>query len=144
MFLGTYRQAVRDREKAIADRDQAYRERDRADQDARSWEARCKAAERELKERVDFFIEREFRLIDRFLTSQAKVPAITDEIRTKRLPMEQDPVFVAQLEAYLEEKKENLIMMAREAGLPAERAIEDFERNRDAFIVDFQQNLSVN
>jgi hypothetical protein len=130
MFFSAYRRAIRERKRVEADRDY--------------WKDRAEKIEAKLEARTDFYVEREMRLIDRFLTSKAKTHAITDEIRAKSLVTpEVDSAYVAKLNEYLEEKKEELIEHARQAGLPAETAIRDFERNRDFFIVDFQQNASV-
>jgi hypothetical protein len=129
MFFSTLRQAARDKRAAEQERD--------------FWKERALRLEKKLEDRTDFFVEREFRLIDRTLTGRAKVPAITDEIRAKQLQPETDATASAEaLNEYLAEKKQNLIDMALEAGLPAERGAADFERNRDRFIMDYQQGMA--
>lgn len=131
MFFSSIRQAIRDRKRAEADRDY--------------WKARAEKFEARLEERDDFMREREFRLVDRFLTAKVKTHAITDEIRGRKFLAVDDKRHAEQLEAYLEEKKQELIQMAKEAGIPDPAGVgaRDFDRMKDHFIMDFQQNLSV-
>lgn len=131
LFFRAIRQAVRDRKKAEAD--------------ACFWKAEAQRLAAKLEERSDLFIEREFRLMDRFLTTKAKTHAITDEIAAKAIIGQPDERYLAQQAAYLEEKKQDLIRLAKQANVPnyQEVALRDFERNYERYIVDFQQNLSV-
>jgi hypothetical protein len=95
-----------------------------------------------LEKRSDFFIEREFRLVDRFLTSKAKTFAITDEIRQKeRVEQDDRETEEAALKAFLDDKKEFLVHCAHEAGLqdPATAAAKTFEQNQSQYILEFQQ-----
>lgn len=127
MFFSTLRRAIRERRLAEADRD--------------FWKQRSLLAEAKLDDRSDFFIEREFRLIDRFLTSTAKVQAITDEIRYKQ-PTEQEVTDHA-LEAYLADKRDALIDYAREAGRenPEETAQRTYDENYSKYVTDFHAQI---
>jgi len=124
MFFSTLRNAVRLRRDAEADRD--------------FWKQRALAYESKLEARSDFYIEREFRLMDRFLTSQVKVPAITDEIRSHS-PTDQEVTDHAR-EAYLQDVKEGLVHYAREAGKsdPEGEAARTFEQNYSRYVNDFE------
>lgn len=125
MFFSTIRNAVKGRKQAELDRD--------------FWKARALALEAKLEQRSDFFIEREFRLIDRALTKNGTF-AITDEIRAKAV-IENDETEKYALEAYLEEQREFLVQCAKDAGKPdpEDVAAKTFEQNRAAYILDFQQ-----
>jgi len=128
VFFSVIRRAIRDRKKAEADRDY--------------WKVCADRLQKKLEERSDFFIEREMRLVDRFLTARVKTHAITDEIRTKAL-LGSETGEDHQLREYLAEKKQEMINFAVEAGEPPSRAVEDFERIKEHLIVDFQQDHSV-
>lgn len=125
MFFSTLREAVRRRREAELDRD--------------FWKARAEKLEAKLEERTDFFIEREFRLIDRVLVKKGTY-AITDEIRAKSIIEDKEAEDHA-LEAYLEDIKQFLVTCAKEAGAvdPEATAARTFEQNRSQYVIDFQQ-----
>lgn len=125
MFFTTLREAVRRRKQAELDRD--------------FWKAKAERLEGKIEERTDFFVEREFRLVDRILTKKGTF-AITDEIRAKSITTNEDAERYA-LDAFLADKKEFLVDCAREAGEkdPEDVAARTFEQHRSEYIVDFQQ-----
>jgi exonuclease VII large subunit len=95
-----------------------------------------------LERRSDFFIEREFRLIDRLLTSKVKTYAITDEIRHKERTEEAErETQSATREAYLRDKKKFLLECAIDAGTPnpEEAAAQMFARNQSQYILELEQ-----
>lgn len=95
--------------------------------------------EAKIEERTDFFVEREFRLVDRILTKKGTF-AITDEIRAKTITDTKDQEDFAQ-EAYLADKLQFLVQCAKDEGDPDPEAwaAKLFEQNRSEYIVDFQQ-----
>ncbi len=107
----------------------ATRERD-------SWQKRAEALQKRLDERSDFFIEREMKLVDRFLTSQVKTYAITDEIRAAAPKVVEDDA----LDVFLAEKREFLVSCAKEAGIdrPEDAANTTFNQNYSAYVLEFQ------
>jgi len=127
MFFSTLRKAIRERRLAEADRN--------------FWKQRCLEIEAKLEARSDFFIEREFRLVDRFLTSQVKVPAITDEIRLKQPTLEE--VTNHALEAFLQDKREALLDWAREANMPnpEESAARTFDEQYSNYVTQFEAQI---
>lgn len=129
MFFSAYRRAIRKQRELAADRD--------------FWKTRALELEKKLEKRSDFFIEREFRLVDRFLTSEKKTYAITDEIRQKEKDLTMQDADNAALDAFLDEKKDAMIRWAREAGIPhpVETATNDFERQRALFTLEFEQGM---
>jgi hypothetical protein len=122
--FGASRRLAKQLRDALADRDR--------------WQERANDLELKLERRSDFFIEREFRLVDRFLTSQVKTFAITDEIKAKQIT-EQD-VSTAALDDFMAEKKQFLVQCAKEAGVPEPeaRAERDFANNYANFVLEFQ------
>jgi hypothetical protein len=131
------RAAVRDLKAALADRD-FWKGK------AESYEAEFKALRQKYDDRSDFFVEREFKIIDRFFTAERKTYAITDEIRSQRPEATQQDVNEAALEEHLKAKKEWLIQCAIDAGFPnpVEIGTRDFEKNISRFILDFQQDFA--
>jgi hypothetical protein len=135
MFLSSLRKAIRERKQAEADRD-LYKDR------LEDAEHEVRRLQEKLEERTDFFMEREFKIFDRFFTSERKTYAITDEIRRKQL----DETFEkeasgAALTAYLADKKEFLEQCAREAGFPdwKDKADRTFQENYGQYVTEFQQ-----
>lgn len=116
------------------------KERDAALKDAQVQRDEAARLRRKLDERSDFFIEREMRLIDRFLTSQVKTYAITDEIKSKARIATEEEVKDGALDDFLADKKAFLVQCAREAGMekPEEAAKETFEQNYSAYVLEFQ------
>lgn len=110
-----------------------------AEQECRMWKERALSLESKLDKRSDFFIEREFKLIDRFLTSQAKTYAITDEIRTQ---ITETDVKNAALDVFLDEKRAQLVEWARDAGHrdPERSADETYQQNYPAYVLEFEAN----
>ncbi len=98
---------------------------------------RAEALQKRLDDRSDFFIEREMKLVDRFLTSQVKTYAITDEIRAAapKIEVEDDA-----LDVFLAEKREFLVNCAKEAGVdrPEDAANTTFNQNYSAYVLEFQ------
>ena len=118
----------------------AIQQRDDALTDRNFWRERCLKLERKLEERSDHFIEREFKLIDRFLTSSAKTYAISDEIRASKQVSQADVDEDAWL-AYRADKIEFLAECLREGGVTEnvmDRATHDFEANEATFRQEFQ------
>lgn len=105
-------------------------------EDRDKWQKRAEALEAKLDKRSDFFIEREFKLVDRFLTSQVKTFAITDEVKA----VTEKDVKNHDLDVFLREKKEQLVEWAREAGHkdPERSADETFQQNYGAYVLDFE------
>lgn len=135
MFLSTIRQAVREKRQAIADRDEALFQLEVAKEEV-------KRLQEKLEKRTDFFVEREFRIFDRFFTSEKKTYAITDEIKQK----EDSVKYAAEardaaLTAYLEDKREFLERCAREANYEnwKDVAAEKYKANYNQYVVDFDQ-----
>lgn len=102
------------------------------------WKDRALGLEKKLDARSDFFIEREMKLVDRFLTSQAKTFAITDEIKAQQIT--ETDVTNAALEDFLQEKREFLVQCAKEADYPnPERAAADtFKQEYPNYILEFE------
>ena len=100
------------------------------------WQARAQAVQKRLDDRSDFFIEREMKLVDRFLTSQVKTYAITDEIRAAVPKVVEDDA----LDVFLAEKPEFLVSCAKEAGIdrPEDAADATFNQNYSAYVLEFQ------
>ena len=122
-FYGAARRAAKDLRVACVERDK--------------WKACAESLQRKLDERSDFFIEREMRLVDRFLTSQAKTYAITDEIKSK---ITERDVKDAALDEFLAEKKEFLVECARDAGFdnPKAQANATFNQNYSSYVLEFE------
>lgn len=93
---------------------------------------------KKLDDRSDLFIEREFKLMDRFLTSQVKTYAITDEINAKKIT--QADVDESDWDAFRLDKIEFLEQCAKDAGEdnPRDRAVADFENNIGLFRQEFE------
>lgn len=123
-YFGTVRRAVQERDKALSERD--------------FWKTRALELESKLEQRSDFFIEREFKLVDRFLTSQVKTYAITDEIKAKEATQEQ--VDDADLITFLKEKKDFLLECAIEAGEPDPQISVDriYNAHYNEYVAEFQ------
>lgn len=130
MFFSTLREAVRRRREAELDRD--------------FWKQKALDAEAKLEKRSDFFIDREMRIFDRFLTAKVKTHAITDEIKAKQADTEDYEAHA--LEAYLQDTKDFLVQCAKEAGAenPEDTAARTFEANRSQYVIDFQQQQRIN
>lgn len=105
--------------------------------DRDQWQKRAVELEAKLEKRSDLFIEREFRLIDRFLTSKAKTYAITDEVKSQVTATD---VSDAALDVFLQEKKAQLAEWAREAGHenPERSANETYQQNYEAYVLEFE------
>lgn len=103
------------------------------------WRERASLLEKKLDHRSDFFIEREFKLVDRFLTSQVKTYAITDEIKAHEITAED--VKSEDLAIFLAEKKAFLVQCAKEANVDNATAVaeQDFNANIGAYILQFEQ-----
>lgn len=119
------------------------RERNRERTAAKKWEARARYLEQKLDDRSDLFIEREQKLIDRFLTSQVKTFAITDEIAAKKIT--QQDVDESDFDNFKNDKIDFLEQCAREAGEPhpRDRAIADFNANYGLFRQEFEGERAV-
>lgn len=136
MFLSTIRQAVREKRKALADRDFHKARADKL-------EAEVERLRIKLEKRTDFMLEREFRIVDRFFTSEKKTYAITDEIRSKEETLKYDAeAKAAAKDAFLSDKLEFLEQCAREAGFDnwKDRARQTFNENYSQYIIQFEQN----
>lgn len=101
------------------------------------WRTRADSLAKKLADRTDFFVEREFKLVDRFLTSQVKTFAITDEIRASKIT--DKDVEDAAFNDFLADKKAALIEYAKEANLrdPEAAAQVTFEENRNSYREQF-------
>jgi hypothetical protein len=135
MFLSSLRKAVRERKQAEADRDLYKARMERAEEEAERLRSK-------LESRTDFFIEREFRIFDRFFTSVHKTHAITDEVKRKvdEEQWERESKDAA-LEAHLEDKRLFLEQCAREAGYPdwKDKAAKTYEERYSQYVQEFQQ-----
>lgn len=114
------------------------RELHKAQAEAEEYKARALFLEKKLEERSDLFIEREFKLIDRFLTSNVKTYAIADEIKAASKITDAD-VSEAEWDAFKADKIDFLEGCAREAGEsnPRQRAVIDFERAEGIYKQEF-------
>lgn len=123
-YFGAARRLKKELRAALEDRDK--------------WQKRAEALEAKLDKRSDFFIEREFKLVDRFLTSQVKTFAITDEVKA----VTEKDVKNHDLDVFLREKKEQLVEWAREAGHkdPERSADETFQQNYGAYVLEYEAN----
>lgn len=135
MFFSTIRQAVRERRKAEADRDLLQVQ-------VVKLEAEIERLRGKLEKRTDFFVEREFRIVDRFFTAERKTFAITDEIRQKEETAKWDAEAKdAAVTAFLQDKKDFLEQCAREANIEdwKDAAAQTFKENYSSYMMEFEQ-----
>lgn len=121
----------------------AIQERDAALQDRNFWRDRCLKLELRLEERSDLFIEREFKLIDRFLTSTAKTYAISDEIKASKQVSQTD----VDDETWNNFRLDKIAFLAdclRDEGITdnvMDRAQRDFEANITTYKNEFESEF---
>lgn len=130
MFFAAYRRAVRLRREVEADRD--------------FWKKRALDLEVTLQQRSDFFIEREFKMIDRFLTAKVGTFAITDEIRARqnRPEVTDREVYQRALDDFLQEQKEIYKQYAIDANLPDPdvQAQRTLEQQMSSLVANFERD----
>lgn len=102
------------------------------------WRTRADTLAKKLEDRTDFFVEREFKLVDRFLTSQVKTFAITDEVKASKIT--DKDVNDAALTDFLADKKAFLVDCAKEAGLPDPESAAQvtYDQNYSSYVLEFQ------
>ncbi len=119
------------------------RELKRLASEEKFWRERCDALEKKL-EGKDAVIERKnnlllelgFRWSDRFLTSQAKTYAITDEAKAHINPVDSRPP-KADLQAYLQSQYDKIMADAEMSGTPREQAEAYYHQNEEIFKEEF-------
>lgn len=123
-YYGAARRLKKELKAALKDRDR--------------WQQRADALTDKLEKRTDLFVEREFRLVDRFLTKKVGTFAITDEIQAKQITEQE--VKDADLQDFLAEKRDFLVQCARDANVenPEQQAADDFAKNYDRYVLEFQ------
>jgi hypothetical protein len=123
-YFGVSRRLAKSLRDALSERDQ--------------WKARALVLETKLDKRSDFFIEREMKLVDRFLTSQVKTFAITDEIKAQEVTAKD--IHDAGLDDFMADKKEALLRWAKEANIPDPEIVaeRDFTANYDRFRLEYE------
>jgi hypothetical protein len=127
-----------------------WREVRRLNKEVKRIEGERDAARREaislrqqLEARTNLLLERDFAFVDRFLTSQAKTYAISDEAKVKSAPdVTKTDVREAELTAFMSDKKDFLRECLLDAGCPPDqvnsRVERDFSANYEAYKTEFE------